>query len=667
MDFGAIDAAFVKGRVHEALRAYQSLAGGSGGITAGLAWRYGAALYMWGDPNAAVEVLRRAEIEDCAAGAADSDAEADEAGAAWAVDRALALAWTASACWLAGDQAGCEDFATRAETAAAACADRRAVAAAEVAMALRATLTGEPAAIRAHYARALTAAEEVGDVVQATRVRVNLAVGLEREARYAEALEQLEPAVALAEQTGHVLMHALGLINRAAMLHRLGRLDQAVADFRAAADLYQRADCRKLAYALNGLGDVHRLRGATGLARVAYEEAIRAAEADRNRQALVPGLAGLARVIAEEQPDEAAAAAARAVDVAVGTHVAVARLAVAAVALARGDHGEALAGARAAARAARPHRDHTALAEALEIEGRATPDAVEAHRLLTEAKVIWEQSGADVECDRLRVVLARMPGATAADRASAGPAGRRLAAAGVGTPEPPAIAVQVRVLGRFRVLVGATEVPASAWQSRKARDLLRILVSRRGVPVPREEMAELLWASEGCDDARAGHRLAVALSVARGVLDPGRWLPADHFITGDAASLALRLDRLVVDVEDFLIDAQHALRSGARPDLAEAEQRYSGEAFADDPYADWARPLRDEARATHTQILHALAANAEEPHSAIRYLNRVLTNDPYDERAHRTIVEILKAQGRHGEAHRARTRFEDAMAEIGVV
>jgi DNA-binding SARP family transcriptional activator len=647
--------------VHEALSAYRSSAGGSERIAAGLAWRHGAALYLWGDPNAALEVLRRADLEDL------EDAHEDRAGAAAGVDRALALAWTASACWLAGDQAGCQDFATRAEAAATLCGDGRAVAAAEVAMALRASLTGEPAAIRAHYARALAAAEQAGDVVQATRVRVNLAVGLEREARYAEALEQLEPAVALAEQTGHVLMHALGLINRAAMRHRLGRLDQALADFRAAADLYQKADCRKLAYALNGLGDVHRLRGAKGLARAAYEEAVRVAEADRNRQALVPALAGLARVIAEDHPEEAAQAAARAVGAAVGTHVAVARLAVAAVALARGDHGGASEEARAAARAARPHRDHTALAEASEIEGRATPDVAEARRLLTEAKAIWEQSGADVECDRLRVVLARMPGAAAADRAAAGPAGRRLAAAGVRPPEPPAIVVQVRVLGRFAVSVGATEVPPSAWQSRKARDLVRILVSRRGVPVPREEMTELLWASEGSDDARASHRLAVALSVARGVLDPGRWLPADHFITGDAASLALRLDRVVVDVEDFLADALPALRNGSRSDLAEVEQRYTGEAFADDPYADWARPLRDEARATHTQVLHALAADAEDPHSAIRYLNRVLTNDPYDERAHRGIVELLRAQGRHGEARRARTRFEDAMAEIGVL
>lgn len=651
MDFDTIDAAFATGRVQEALSAYRSAAGEAGAIPAGLAWRYGAALYLWGDPHAALDVLRRAVIESC-----------DDVTA----DTALTLAWSASACWLAGDKVACEDFATRAGAAAAACGDLRAMAAAEVALALTAYLTGKPSAVRTHYLRALDQAEGVGDVVSAMRARVNLVAGLEREARYTEALEQLEPALALAEQQGHVLMLALGLVNRAALRHRMGRLNEAVADYRTAADLYQRTGCRKLAYALNGLGDIHRLRGENGRARAAYEESVRLAEEDRNRQALVPGLAGLARLLADEHPDEAAAAVARAADAAAGPHIALARLATGAVALAGGRYDEAVAAALAAAETARLHRDHTALAEALELQGLATPDPVATSRLLGEAKTILEQSGADIEADRLRVVLAQLPGTGGRDRAAASAAAGRLAAAGVKLPELPALVVQLRVLGRFQVLAGTAEMPASAWQSRKARDLLRILIARRGVPVPREEMADLLWGGEGSDGSRAGHRLAVALSVARGVLDPGRLLPADHFVAGDSASLALRLDRLVVDVEVFLTDALHALRAGSRTDLAEAEARYTGDAFADDPYTDWARPLREEARAVHTQLLHALAAQTDEPQSAIRFLSRVLARDPYDEQAHRSIVGIFEAQGRQGEARLARRRYEHAMAELGV-
>ncbi|MFD0599668.1 hypothetical protein ACFQZ4_51210 [Catellatospora coxensis] len=57
-------------------------------------------------------------------------------------------------------------------------------------------------------------------------------------------------------------------------------------------------------------------------------------------------------------------------------------------------------------------------------------------------------------------------------------------------------------------------VPASSWQSRKARDLLRILVGRRGRPVPRSELSELLW-PDG-DVQRTGHRLSVLLNIVRG-------------------------------------------------------------------------------------------------------------------------------------------------------
>jgi two-component SAPR family response regulator len=80
-------------------------------------------------------------------------------------------------------------------------------------------------------------------------------------------------------------------------------------------------------------------------------------------------------------------------------------------------------------------------------------------------------------------------------------------------------------------------VPASQWQSRKARDLLRILVARRGRPVPRGELCELLWPED--DQARTGHRLSVLLSIVRGVLDPAKAFANDHYLVADQSSIAL--------------------------------------------------------------------------------------------------------------------------------
>ena len=83
------------------------------------------------------------------------------------------------------------------------------------------------------------------------------------------------------------------------------------------------------------------------------------------------------------------------------------------------------------------------------------------------------------------------------------------------TPEP---AVSVRTLGGFRVLRGGVAVPHQAWQSRKARDLLKILVAHRGAPVARDQLCEHLWPQ--VDPARAGNRLSVAVSDSGlGIMD----------------------------------------------------------------------------------------------------------------------------------------------------
>ncbi|MEV0457967.1 AfsR/SARP family transcriptional regulator, partial [Catellatospora methionotrophica] len=234
--------------------------------------------------------------------------------------------------------------------------------------------------------------------------------------------------------------------------------------------------------------------------------------------------------------------------------------------------------------------------------------------------------------------------------------------------------VLVRALGRFEVELAGQVVPASSWQSRKARDLLRILVGRRGRPVPRGELSELLW-PDG-DGQRTGHRLSVLLNIVRGVLDPARAHPADHHLTADQGSIALNTATTGVDVEDFLDQVARGRRlveqealAQARLILLAADQLYRADAFEDEPYAEWAGPLREEARAAYLAMLRMLAHTsraAGQPGAAVGYLLRLLERDPYDERAHRSLVRTLVAGGQHGEARRAFERYTAAMRTIGV-
>jgi DNA-binding SARP family transcriptional activator len=168
----------------------------------------------------------------------------------------------------------------------------------------------------------------------------------------------------------------------------------------------------------------------------------------------------------------------------------------------------------------------------------------------------------------------------------------------------------------------------------------------------------------------------VLLSIVRGVLDPYRNLAADYYLVADQASVALDVTRLTVDVEAFLSDVGHGRRLRDRGAVAQAytllstaDERYRSEVFADEPYADWAQPLREEARAAYVGALRMLAHAARalgDPAAAVSYLVRLLAVDPYDEGGHRALVETHLAAGQHGEARRAYALYREAMAAIGV-
>ena len=233
--------------------------------------------------------------------------------------------------------------------------------------------------------------------------------------------------------------------------------------------------------------------------------------------------------------------------------------------------------------------------------------------------------------------------------------------------------VEVRSLGGFEVLVDGRSVPLAAWRSRKARDVLKLLVAARGRRVAREHLLETLWPDE--DPERSGPRLSVALSTVRGVLDRSKQQPADHYLAADRSSVWLRREHLTVDLERFLERAAEGLEAASRrrPEaqqvLVEAEALYRGDFLAEDLYEDWAVGTREEARNVYQRTASALArlaVDAGEHEAAAGYLWRLIERDPWDEAAHLELVRVLAASGRQGEARRAYRRYVSRMSELGV-
>ncbi|MGC4814349.1 BTAD domain-containing putative transcriptional regulator [Micromonospora sp. DT228] len=548
---------------------------------------------------------------------------------------------------------------------------------------IAAALTSSGVRRDGHLAEALAAAERAGDLVQQARVLVNQAHCLLREARYPPALATAARAVRAAELAGPPGVLVTALHNAGEALVRLGRYDEATLHFTRSKLVSQRLGLNRAAAGVYGLAEVSRRLGRREEALAAFTEAAELARDVGDLQVRIPALVGLARLRCEGAAADLTAARAAADEahrLAPAFLLSCALTATGWVAYAGGDLEVSRRRAAEAVRAARNGRQADALAEALELTAAVAADPAASRDALLEAGAIWRAAGAGPAAEQTVVLLGRVPGADGAQRSAAQAAANRLLALGVETvdgrqlsePSVDGGTVEVRVLGRFEVIVGGREVPLPAWRSRQARTLLKILVARRGRAVGRAQLCELLWPDD--EPRRTAHRLSVLLSAVRAVLDPPRRWPVDRYVRADLTGVRIDRTRVVVDAEKLLTDvpaAERLARDGdparARALLAEVDAAYRGDAFADEPYEDWADGLREEARSVWLRALRELARRYRRDGDADRAattLVRLLDADSYDEWAHRALVGTLVGAGRHGEARRAFDRWVGAMRAI---
>jgi ATP/maltotriose-dependent transcriptional regulator MalT/DNA-binding SARP family transcriptional activator len=657
------EAQLASGDWEGALATFSRIGGEQEAIDPGLAWRMGLSLHLRGELVDALEAYGRGDLE-----------------AGNPIDRALLLGWWAGALWLTGDLDQSRRLAARAEELAAASGSDRALAAALTVQAMLAASDGDRRANELLYLRALESARRAGDILQLIRIHVNRGSRHLEEGSYEEAIAETELALPLADIAGYTSLRALGVNNRGQARMHLGRFEEAITDLRESAALWQQLSARQVAYSMSSTGEIHRLRGDQHLARLSYEEAIRVAEPVGDAQALAPALAGLARVLAGEEPDLARALVERALALGPVLGHASALLAAAEVRLTAGEVDEAGAAAAVALEFARGRRDRAVMAEALEILAGAGDDPI---GRLTEAIAIWEELGNPLGQARAALRLTSLKPSGEGNVIELISVLRRLGARRLAEEAAQLLdemrdrlrpAVFIGALGGLRVVVEGSPVAAAAWQSKKARDILKLLVARRGKPLHREVLLDLLWPDE--DPKKTANRLSVALSVVRAVLDPDRVLPPDHYLEADRESVGLRLDHVSLDLELFhaaaaagFAAARGGNRERAQGFLEEAEAAYQGDFLEEDLYEDWAIPAREEARATYISVTRWLAdqARATGKHdSAVRYLLRLLWRDPYDENAHLDLVRVAIAARRHGEARRLYSQYCARMEELGM-
>jgi DNA-binding SARP family transcriptional activator len=666
-------AAHARGDGRRAIAEYQLAAEHE--LRPGDAWRHGLLEYFQGQHERALAIY------DKGLAAARPD---DDPG-----DLALLAGFAGSAAWVTGSIEIAREHAARALTGATAAGNEAALAVAYTLAALVAASDGDRMANDWNYVRALQHAERSGDLMQIARIRSNRGSRLLEEGEYDLALAELDGAVRHAELGGYGIVLALALTNRAEVLTRLGRLDEARTDLAGAVDQLQQHGSLLVAYPLTVLARLYLLRGDIEQARGAAERALRIAEPAHDQQITVAAKVQLARALAESDPETARRLIDEASESETSLDAAEVWSSKSALLLAAGDRNGAQEAAGRSAAIARTRRDRFALASALEVTALAEVGADAARRRFDEARALFDELGCVLDAARveIRVAAATIGAAGAIDPVSAARLGsiidttrrrgaRALAAEAEavqrGLSAAPPATLMVNLLGNFALSVDGVQIPAAAWQSKKARDLFKMLAVLDGRPLPREQAIDRLWG----DEPTASSKLSVALATARAVLDPAKRFAADYFIVADGESIRCSPGTIDSDLRRFhaLANAalsEHRSTPGTRATelLASAEAAYSGDVLESDPYAEWYVSTRESARAKYLAVAQALATvrrNGGASDDAIRLWLRVLEHEPYDEPAHLALVEALAGVGRHGDARRRYQHYVERMRELDI-
>jgi DNA-binding SARP family transcriptional activator/tetratricopeptide (TPR) repeat protein len=671
--FAVEHSAAIRGGAHPELldrarRLRDAVSASAEAIPAAAAWRLGFAHHVRGEYVEAIAYFAGSKRG---------------AGSAPAADMALVAAGYASSMWAQGDASAGRELADEALDLATTSGDELALAAAWVAQALLFAAEGERTANLSAYESALAHAERAHDALTIVRVHSNMGSMHSEEGRNDAALEEVDAAITVAESTDVGVVGAIAFINRAEALLGLGRLDEAVAEARAAVEIYRTARSPMHVFALLLEAHIYRIRGNATRAQVRYREAIDRARQTGDAQVLTSAFAGLARTYIADDRAAAVQCAQRALEQPNALGNVEAQLCAGWVALAVGEKERALEWSRTAIAESGRRRNVIALADALELGALALwqgpPHAGEPAAMLLEASGIWREAGDPIRIAVNRALIARVAG----DRAGEDIAQRALQSLGVrvdvyriagplqaigqrGLP-----AISIRTLGGFVVQCEGEALAADAWPSRKSRDLLAILAGRRGRPITREAVGELLW--PGVRDSSA--RLSVALSNARLALDPEHRFEADYFLSSSNSQLRLQLATVRVDAAEFEQLAAVGLQAAeegsadALATLEAAAALYPAPFLSDEKNADWALEVRDELRELATSVKRALVrlldhdADAERP---IRWLVSLLNDDPFDEGAHHQLIASLARARRFGDARRAYRQYAARMADLEV-
>jgi TolB-like protein/DNA-binding SARP family transcriptional activator len=204
--------------------------------------------------------------------------------------------------------------------------------------------------------------------------------------------------------------------------------------------------------------------------------------------------------------------------------------------------------------------------------------------------------------------------------------------------------MRLELLGPFRLSgggAGAGQLP------KKVQGLLAYLGMHGGQPIPREQLAALMWSDNGEDQAR--HSLRQGLVSLRAALAGA----GPKLMFADSATVGMNVSgQLSVDVREFELLA----RSTNPEKLSAAAKLYRGEFLSGlrvycEPFSEWVSMERRQLASAMSDVLYRLAgAQVDNIEAAIAAAQQLAAFDPLREDGQRLLIRLLAMAGRRDAA-----------------
>jgi TolB-like protein/two-component SAPR family response regulator/Tfp pilus assembly protein PilF len=235
------------------------------------------------------------------------------------------------------------------------------------------------------------------------------------------------------------------------------------------------------------------------------------------------------------------------------------------------------------------------------------------------------------------------------------------------------VGLEIRLLGRFEVLVDGKEITEEGWIRRRNQTLFKILVTHAGQVLSQDQLIEALFAGE--NPRKAIQNLYARISQIRRVLEPDlkKGASSQFVVRRGQGYLFTPGATCVIDALQFeqeAKDASNLAESGDWVGAVEAfelaRKRYKGEYLPADRYEEWAAARRSELQALHLESLERLAECYEQLgrlRQAITCCQQILGIEPHRERVVRQLMGYQAAAGQRTQAletfHEAKRALRD--------